>query len=216
MLRKLFLQSTRFERLLTAVLVIFFLGATVIAVAHGSQAAVASTEGQVDLALDPDKSEIHWTLGSTLHTVHGTFKFKSGDLRLDTVSGRAGGEIIVAATSGDSQNEGRNNKMHKDVLESAKYQDIVFKADRVEGKVAASGASSALVHGVLTLHGTDHEMGIPVQAELSGDHWKATGKFTVPYVKWGLKNPSNFLLHVKPDVDIELRMTGSLKSIAGN
>ena len=106
--------------------------------------------------------------------------------------------------------------MHGDVLESSRFQDIVFKADRVEGKVAASGNSNVLVHGILTLHGAGHEFGVPVQAELTGDHWKATTKFTIPFLQWGLKNPSNWLLKVKPDVNLEIFMTGSLKSSSGN
>ena len=205
----------RFLPLVATALSAILLVATMDA-AQVSQASPSQPGSGMALILDPDHSEIHWSLGSTLHTVHGTFKFKNGALRLDPASGKADGEIVVAATSGDSKNEGRDSKMHKDVLESAKFQDIVFRADRVEGKVAPSGASSAMVHGMMTLHGADHEIGIPLQAELTGDHWKATGKFVVPYVKWGLKNPSNFLLHVKQDVDIELTLSGTWKAAAGD
>jgi polyisoprenoid-binding protein YceI len=180
-----------------------------------AQATAAAPSNELVLALDPDKSEIHWTLDSSVHTVHGTFKFKRGELRLNPNSGSASGEIVVAATSGDSGNEGRDKKMHKDVLESARFQDIIFKPDRVEGKVAATGTSSVMVHGILTLHGTDHEFGVPVQAELSAGQWKATAKFIIPFIKWGLKNPSNFFLKVKPDVNIEATMTGKLKGAPG-
>jgi polyisoprenoid-binding protein YceI len=202
-------------RLLLLLLGAFSLLPIAVGAARSPQAPAAATSSELLLNLDPDKSEIHWTLGSTLHTVHGTFKFKRGELRLNPNSGGASGEIVVAATSGDSGNEGRDKKMHKDVLESSRYQDIVFKPDRVEGKVAASSSSNVLVHGILTLHGTDHDFGVPVQAELSADHWKATAKFTIPFIKWGLKNPSNFLLKVKPDVDLELTMSGSLKGSPG-
>jgi polyisoprenoid-binding protein YceI len=163
------------------------------------------------LTLDPDKSEFHWTLDTTLHTVHGTFKFKNGELRVNPNSGVARGEIRVPATTAESGNDGRDKKMHKDVLESARYSDISFKVDRVEGKVATSGSSSVMLHGTMTLHGTDHEFGAPVQAEITGERWKATSKFTIPFLKWGLKNPSNWLLKVKPDVDVELTLTGTLK-----
>src|SRR5262249_34352278 len=72
--------------------------------------------GELLLKLDPDKSEFHWTLDTTLHTVHGTFKFKSGELRINPSSGVASGEILVPATSAESGNDGRDKKMHKDVL----------------------------------------------------------------------------------------------------
>jgi polyisoprenoid-binding protein YceI len=180
-----------------------------------AQATAAAPSNELVLAVDPEKSEVHWTLDSSLHAVHGTFKFMRGELRLDPNSGKASGEIVVAATSGDSGNEGRDKKMHKDVLESARFQDIVFKPDRVEGKVAATGTSNVMVHGILTLHGTDHEFGVPVQAELSAGQWKATAKFIIPFIKWGLKNPSNFLLKVKPDVNIEATMSGKRKDAPG-
>jgi polyisoprenoid-binding protein YceI len=194
----------------------FLLLAIGVAAARVPQTPATAPGSELTLSLDADKSEVHWTLDTSLHTVHGTFKFKSGQLQFDPNSGKASGEIVVAATSGDSGNEGRDKKMHGDVLESSRFQDIIFKADRVEGKVAASGNSNVLVHGILTLHGAGHEFGVPVQAELTGDHWKATTKFTIPFLQWGLKNPSNWLLKVKPDVNLEITMTGSLKSSSGN
>jgi len=176
------------------------------------QSPPAPEGGELLLKLDPDKSEFHWTLDTTLHTVHGTFKFKSGELRINPNSGVASGEILVPATSAESGNDGRDKKMHKDVLESARYQDILFKVDHVEGKVVPSGASNVLLRGTMTLHGTDHDFGAPVQAEITGDQWKATSKFVIPFIKWGLKNPSNWLLKVKPDVNVELTLTGTLKA----
>jgi hypothetical protein len=68
------------------------------------------------------------------------------------------------------------------------------------------------LHGVFSLHGGDHDLVVPVHAEISGDHWKGSAKFEVPYIQWGLKDPSNFLLKVKPNVDIELELAGSLKA----
>jgi len=33
-------------------------------------------------------------------------------------------------------------------------------------------------------------------------------KFTVPYIRWGLKNPSVLFLHVSDHVDIEIQGVG--------
>jgi hypothetical protein len=41
------------------------------------------------------------------------------------------------------------------------------------------------------------------------DRWNGAANFSVPYVQWGLKNPSNFLLKVNRSVKIDLEMTGS-------
>src|SRR6185437_10834040 len=40
--------------------------------------------------------------------------------------------------------------------------------------------------------------------ELAPDHWSLTVHFAVPYVKWGMKDPSTFILRVEKAVDIDL------------
>jgi len=83
--------------------------------------------------------------------------------------------------------------MHNEILESQKYQEIIFRADRTDGKVSATGTSSVQLHGSFLLHGTEHELTVPVQEEITGGQWKGTAKFTVPYISWGLKSPNSFL-----------------------
>ena len=155
---------------------------------------------------------MHWAVDSTLHTVHGTFALKSGSVHFDPESGKAGGEIVVLASSGESGNGPRDARMHKEILESAKYSEVVFRPTRVEGKVGQSGASDVKLGGVFSIHGADHDLTAVVHAELTGDRWRGTGKFDVPYVKWGIKDPSNFLLKVKPVVNVELEMSGEIKT----
>jgi polyisoprenoid-binding protein YceI len=167
---------------------------------------------EVVLAADPAQSKVHWILDSTLHTVHGTFGLKSGTLHFDTQTGKAGGEIIVYAPSGESGNSSRDKRMHKEILETEKYPEVVFRPQQVEGSVLRSGASDVKLSGVLSIHGADHALTAEVHANLSGDHWTGTGKFQVPYVSWGIKDPSNFLLKVKPVVDVELELSGAVKS----
>ena len=169
---------------------------------------------EIVFVVDPDQSKVHWTLGTTLHTVHGTFAFKSGALHLDPANGNASGEIAVSATSAESGNDSRDKKMHKDVLESAKFPDVIFRPDHVEGKIAPQGSLTVQLHGFLVLHGAQHELTVPVQAELTGDHWTGTTKFTIPFIDWGLKNPSNFLLKVDHTVSMELELKGTLQNSA--
>ena len=167
---------------------------------------------EIVLGIDSSQSKVHWTLESTVHTVHGSFTFKKGTLQLDTATGKASGEIVVDATSGNSGNDSRDKKMHKEVLESARYAEVVFRPDRVEGKIAPQGTFTVQVHGLFVLHGREHGLTVPVQAELSGDHWTGSAKFNVPFIDWGLKNPGNFFLRVNHAVEIELELNGSLQN----
>ncbi len=171
-----------------------------------------ATASEIVLEIDPAESKLHWTVDSTLHTVHGTFALKSGSLRFDPGTGRASGEIVVNATSGESGNKSRDARMHKDILETAKYPEVVFRPTLLEGKVAVSGPLDCKVRGIFSIHGVDHEIFAPVHAEITGGHWKETSQFEVPYVSWGIKDPSNFFLKVKPTVIVELELSGEVKS----
>ena len=175
-----------------------------------AQANAAATS-EIVLTLDPAQSKVHWTVDSTLHMVHGTFALKSGTVHFDPQTGKAGGEIVVDVPSGESGNNSRDKRMHKEILETAKYPDVIFRPTKVDGKVGPTGASDVKLNGVLSIHGADHDVVAQVHAELAGDHWKGTSKFEVPYVVWGIKDPSNFLLKVKPVVEVELEMSGEIK-----
>src|SRR4249920_1418080 len=93
------------------------------ALAQTSDPAVQANPGGITLNLDPAQSRLTWTLDSTLHTVHGKFNLKSGLLKFDPISGIASGEFIAYATSGESGNDGRDKKMHNEILESARFPD---------------------------------------------------------------------------------------------
>jgi hypothetical protein len=81
----------------------------------------------------------------------------------------------------------------------------------VEGKVTPQGLFSVQVHGLFVLHGSEHELTVPVRAEFTGDHWTGSAKFSVPFIDWGLKNPSNFFLKVNHMVEAELELKGSVQ-----
>jgi polyisoprenoid-binding protein YceI len=163
------------------------------------------------VSLDPAKTTVEFTLGASLHTVHGAFKLKTGAIHFDPASGNASGAIIVDAASGDSGSDGRDKKMHQEILESPKFTEITFVPTAVHGAIASQGTSQVAVDGILKLHGQDHEvtLNFTVQSGAAGEIQAAT-KFSVPYVKWGLKNPSTFLLKVNDVVDIDIHTVGQL------
>lgn len=164
---------------------------------------------QSALDLDPARTSVKFTLGDVLHTVHGTFQLKRGALQFDPATGKISGEIVVDAKSGESGSGMRDRKMHKEVLESQRYPEISFHPDRVDGAVAAEGKSAVKVHGLFGIHGAEHEMTVPAEVEMSAGHWAVTVHFTVPYAKWGMKNPSTLFLRVSDSVEIDLAAAGS-------
>ena len=166
--------------------------------------------------VDPGDTKIEFSLGSTLHTVHGTFALKSSTLRFDPASGKLSGAIVVDATSGESGNDGRDSRMHREVLESSKFPEIVFTPTQLTGAVAATGTSKVQIAGRFRLHGQDHDMTLPAEIVADGQKMQVTMHFVIPYVQWGLKNPSTFVLRASDKVEIEVHATGHMETTAAS
>jgi polyisoprenoid-binding protein YceI len=168
--------------------------------------------GLTEVEFNSAKSTVRFDLGAVLHTVHGTFKVKGGNVRFDPGSGQASGQITVDVRSGETGESARDRQMQENVLESTGFPDAVFTPDRVKGRVAPTGESHVEVHGVLRIHGSEHDMTIPVTVQVENDVVTARTKFAVPYVAWGMKDPSNLVLRVNKTVEVEVALSGHLAS----
>ena len=168
------------------------------------------------LELAPETTRINWTLGDVLHMVRGTFQLKCADIRFDSDTGKAFGVVVVDAASGESGNGSRDGRMHKSVLESAKYAEVTFVPHRVEGSFKLAGNSTVKLHGTMKIHGAAHEITAPAEVTIKDNELSANIRFDVPYVAWGMKDPSNFLLKVNKTVAIDVETTGRIsQSVAG-
>jgi hypothetical protein len=87
----------------------------------------------------------------------------------------------TGAVSGD---ESRGRRMHKDILESARYPKIVFTPSHVEAAVAPQGMSHVLVHACSASNGAGHEITIPVEVNVAGTSVTASARFIIAYVQW--------------------------------
>jgi polyisoprenoid-binding protein YceI len=164
---------------------------------------------QKALELDPTQSAIHFTLKSSLHTVHGTFTLTSGKVSFDPATGKAAGLIVVSAASGESGNKGRDSRMHKEIIESRSYPEISFAPHDIEGHVEMQGDSQIAVKGDFRLLGQDHEIEIPVTLKSEGSAVTLNSEFSIPYIAWGLKNPSTFILRASDSVEVSVHAGGN-------
>ena len=163
------------------------------------------------MVLDPAQTEIHWKL-SGLHPAHGTFKLKSGEFLFNPKTGTAEGEILVDATTGESGNAARDKRMQDEVLESNRYPAIFYHPTEIKGPFkAGEGTQDLTAEGTFNIHGADHPLELPLKVQISADTVTATTRFTVPYVDWGMKNPTRLLLRVSKQVEIEVSAKGTIK-----
>lgn len=181
--------------------------------------AISAQESVVKL--DPGNSTVNFTLGATLHTVHGSFKMKRGEIRFDPTTGKASGSIVVDATSGESGDSSRDHKMHKEIIESAKYPEIVFSPTRLIARpghtlketLDQKGTTQVQANGIFRLHGQDHEVTLDLAVQNDGTgHVQISSSFPIPYIKWGLKNPNTFILRVSDTVQLEIHASGETSS----
>jgi polyisoprenoid-binding protein YceI len=178
-------------------------------------ASVAQAQ-QKTFTLDSAQTKVNFTVDSTLHTVHGDFRLKRGSIQFDNATGVASGELVVDSASGESGSDGRDKRMHKDILESPKYSDIVFAPQHVKGTVANEGKSNVEVEGILTMHGKSKPVTMPLEVQLQNGTGSADGSFSVKYLEWGMKNPSTFILRVNDTVHIHVHAVGTIATGAAH
>ncbi len=171
---------------------------------------------QIIVELDPSQTRVEFTVSDVLHTVHGRFQLKSGTVQVDPSTGNMRGMVVVDAASGNSGSAARDKRMETRILESEKYPEITFSPEREEGDVKPDGDSNIRVHGLFAIHGAAHEMTVPVQAHITAGQILATLHFDVPYVQWGMKNPSTLFLRVNDSVAIEIHAVGHFVSGPGH
>jgi polyisoprenoid-binding protein YceI len=165
---------------------------------------------QTMVRFNPSKTQIAYSLKDILHTVHGTFKLKRGAVVFDPATGKLDGAIVVDATSGESGNGIRDRKMHREILESEKYPEISFLPEKMLGGIAPQGWSTVTVSGRFRLHGQDHVISIDAEIRRTGRQLEITAHFDIPYVQWGLKNPSRLFLRVNKEVQVEVHAVADL------
>ncbi len=160
--------------------------------------------------INPDASEVKMTLKTTHEIVNGSFRVQSGSVEFDRSTPKMSGLIAVAAGSGKTGNDSRDKKMYKDILKVEQYANVSFEPKSYAGTISPSGDSTIQVTGIFTLLGTPHEITVPMQVHLDVAGATAKSHFVVPYVQWGLKNPSFLIWKADNDVAIDLNLVDTV------
>jgi len=163
-------------------------------------------------AVNPDASEVKMTLKTNHEIVNGTFHLQSGSIEFERSAQKISGSVVVAAGTGKTGNESRDKKMNKDILKVEQYTTVTFAPKTYTGTIAPAGDSTIQVSGVFTLLGTPHDLTIPMQVHLDGTKATAKTQFVIPYVQWGLKNPSFMIWKAESDVTIDLNLVGQVSN----
>ena len=167
---------------------------------------------QQTFVVNPDASEVKMTLKTTHEVVNGTFHIQSGSLAFDRSAAKMSGSVVVLAGSGKTGNGSRDKRMNKEILRVEQYATISFEPRSYTGAIAPSGDSTIQVTGIFTLAGMPHDITIPMLVHLDGATATVKTHFTVPYIQWGLKDPSFLFWKADHDVTVDLFLTGRLST----
>ena len=186
-------------------------GATVAAVlAVGEGGPPPAGAESLTVMLDTQQTTIRWVLGGFPDTVHGTFRLAQGVVRFDQDSGTADGCLRVETASGESGNVTRDRKMHGQILETARYPEVTLHPTRLQGALPVEGTGALNLEGLLSLHGVQRPVTLPARATRHGSSVIADATLTIPYVAWGLADPSVFIFRAAKTVDLELHAVGTI------
>jgi polyisoprenoid-binding protein YceI len=162
--------------------------------------------------LDAANSTVRFDLPATAHDVHGAIALKGGEVHFDPATGQASGWIGLDASSAVSGNGSRDRTMRQEVLEVGRFPEIRFDVDSMRGAVPESGAADVEFDGRITLRGDEHPLTLRAHLVAEGRRVRADLEFPVPFVAWGLKDPSLFVLRVSPVVTVKVVAVGDLSA----
>jgi polyisoprenoid-binding protein YceI len=174
-----------------------------------SQTALAQHQ---TFTVDPNASEVKMTLKTNHEIVNGTFHVQSGAIEFDGAAQKIAGNVAVGAGTGKTGNDSRDKKMNKDILKVDQYTTVTFAPKAFTGKLAPKGDSTIQVTGVITLLGIPHEITVPMQVHIDESKATAVAQFNIPYVQWGLKNPSFLMWRAENDVAMNLTLAGQISN----
>jgi polyisoprenoid-binding protein YceI len=160
--------------------------------------------------VNPDASEVRMTLKTTHELVNGAFHVQSGSVEFDRSTPQMSGSVVVLSGSGKTGNDSRDKKMYRDILKVQQYATVSFAPKTYTGAIAPSGDSTVQVTGLFSLLGQPHEITVPMLVHVDGASAIARAHFVVPYVRWGLKNPSFLIWKAEDDVAIDLNLVGAI------
>jgi polyisoprenoid-binding protein YceI len=155
-------------------------------------------------------SQVKMKLNTTHELVNGTFHVQSGSIEFDRSNPTMSGSVAVLAGSGNTGNSSRDKRMNRVILEVDKYATVSFEPKSYAGTIAPSGDSTIQVTGIFTLLGTPHQITVPILVHLEGTTAVAKAHFVVPYIQWGLKDPSFLFWRADKDVAIDLNLVGAI------
>ncbi len=185
----------------------------VFVVTDPASAAGPQQDDFLHLVVEPGAIQVHFAVGAVFHTVRGTARAHSAAMSMNTETGEMLGQVAVAAGSLATGLAWRDHRMHEQVLRTEEHPDIQLQLISAEGTLDLQRGGTLQVEGTLHLAGTVNPLSFPVELRITDPGEREVhfqGGFHVPYVRWGLRDPSAVLLRVDKEVRVTFAGRGRL------
>lgn len=118
----------------------------------------------------------------------GEAEFNAGDLTKAALHLRIkAGSLTVTDNIKDKDRREIEQTMNQDVLETARYPEIVFESSKVAASKAGDGQYFINLVGELSLHGVTGNQPVSAQVSILGNMLRASGEFSVSQTAYGIK-----------------------------
>lgn len=166
-----------------------------------------SAIGQASYQIDPEHSEIVYSMSHPAHDWTGATHRITGTLTADG-SAVTGGHVQAPVQSFTSGNRNRDSHM-AEATESYIYPNVTFDAQSVVMLPAGEQTpeQNAMVEGTLTFHDVTRPVTVPVLIETSGSQIHLVGSFDVTLTEFAIDRPSLLGLKTKDWIGLHLDLT---------
>ncbi len=188
----------------------------ILAIATVVVAPVAASAEERVLTLEPEKTSVTFTVRATGHDVEGVLALDSGQIRFDPDTGAVSGQVTLDLKRAQTGNRLRDREMRQSVFETERFPLVVFRPSRMQGALQPSAVSEIVLVGIVLMHGSEHAFSLPVKVRQDGERVTAEAVFDIPYVAWGLRNPSLLFFRVAPAAAVTVKTEASLRSEGGS
>jgi polyisoprenoid-binding protein YceI len=122
--------------------------------------------------------------------------------------------------TGDVNDKDRNEMeraMREDVLETARYPEIMFESSTVQANKITAGMYRMTLGGKLTLHGVARDKEIPCNVTVGEDGMRAHGEFRILQTHFAIKlvSVAGGTLKMKDELKFSFDITGHRQREAG-
>lgn len=166
-------------------------------------------------------NNVVFKLDAPLEAINGAASGISGTVTFDPENPSATkGKIIVAASSLHVGNSMMKEHLHGDKwMNVAKFPEITFEAEKVEGSATADNSTVATVNGTLTIKGVSKKITTPVKftylkdklkarfPSLEGDLLVMRASFKIKRSDFGI-NPGQLEEKVSDEIELTMSLAG--------